>query len=295
MLLAMANMMSLRWLPNMEEKMLSISSAYNMLAFIFFSTTFIYTFIRLIGMRKKPDTAHSEMLDWIRKHIVLYGVWTVLCLLISIFLFVKLFLVQKIILLVSGLICVLYAIPFIPYKGKWIPLREVPYIKTVVVAIIWSILCVSCILVYTDMYPVLVRPQHILLFAMNLLFILALTIPFDIRDMRYDKETGTLNLAHLLGVEVVKKISILLLILYCILSFVFFVYMPCYIKYENFFRSFNLAVCTASIAGALAAIYLVRGVDISSKEQKFTFELDGIIIAQNLLILAIYSVYYVFD
>lgn len=199
------------------------------------------------------------------------------------------------IIMFAGLLCGLYAVPIYKSGMQWKSLREVPYIKTIIVAIVWSMLCVSCVMVQADMYPVIVRPQHILLFTINFFFILGLTIPFDIRDMEYDKEAGVKTISHLIGVEKTKKLSIGILVLYMILSFVFFIYIPCYINYPVFFRSFNQAIFTAAIAGGLAAIFIVKNISSTSKESVFTFELDGVIIAQSIFMIGIYSVYYFFN
>ena len=293
-LLCLSNLLSLRWLPNMEMTQLSIFGSKYLLLFVFFATTAAYTFIRLIGLREKHPNASSEMIDYVRANKTLLSIWAILCALITGYCFYKLFMVQMIIILFAGLLSALYAIPIYKHKNEWHSLRQIPYLKTILVALVWSLMTVSCVLVYADMYPVIVRPQHVLLFFINFIFIWALTIPFDIRDMEYDKEIEVKTISHLLGVEKTKWFSIGLLIVYLILSFMFYIYIPCDIKYQTFFRSFNLAVFTASLAGGLAAIFLIKSITTQSKESVFTIELDGIIIAQSVFMIAIYSVYYFF-
>jgi 4-hydroxybenzoate polyprenyltransferase len=112
--------------------------------------------------------------------------------------------------------------------------------------------------------------------------------------MEYDKEVQVKTISHTLGIDKTKWFSIGLLILYIVLSFMFYIYIPCDIKYQTFFRSFNLAIFTASLAGGLAAIFIVKSIKKEAKESVFTLELDGVIIAQSVFMIAIYSVYYFF-
>ena len=165
--LAMSNLLSLRWLPNMAEPALSIHGAKYLLIFIGTSCTSMYTAIRLVGLREKHETASSEMLDWVRKYKTFVIIWAAICLLIAMYCFYQLYMVQMLIIMFAGLLCGLYAVPIYKSGTQWKSLREVPYLKTIIVAIVWSMLCVSCVMVQANMYPVIVRPQHILLFAIN--------------------------------------------------------------------------------------------------------------------------------
>ena len=291
-LLTLSNILSLHWLPNLQEEYIRFSNAKYLLVFNTFATIFIYTFIRIIGLREKHPTASSEMIDWVRKNKNLLIVWSVLCFAIAIYCLFHLYIVQIYIVLILGLVSVLYIIPIYKSANEWKSLRQIPYIKTVLVALVWAFLTVSCALVYADMYPVIIRPQHILLFIINFLFILGLTIPFDIRDLSYDKEGNLKTIAHLLGIANTKKLSIIILVLYIILSFLFYIYIPCDIDYKLFFRSYNLAIFMAVLLGGLGAIYIIKDLSDTTKEQVFTFELDGLIIAQSIFMIAIYSVYH---
>lgn len=294
-LLGLSNLLSLRWLPNMEETQLSISGAKYMLVFILFACTFVYTAIRLLGLREKHPNASSEMIDYVRKYKVYLGIWAALCFSVAMYCFYHLFIVQILLIIFAGFLCAIYAMPLYKSNGEWRSLRQIPYIKTFIVALVWALLCVSCVMVYADMYPVMVRPQHILLFCMDFIFILALTIPFDIRDIDYDIEGNVKTIAQRIGIDNTKKLSIGLLISYMLLSFIFYIYLPCYIKYQVFFRSFNQAIYVMCFAAALASIFIVKKINKDSKESVFTFELDGMIIVQSIGVIAVCSIYYFFN
>ncbi len=293
-LLTISNILSLHWLPNLEEEYIRIANAKYLLLFNFFATIFIYTFIRLIGLRENHVTVKSELMDWVRKYKVALIIWATVCLVISIYAFFHLFVVQIYIIIFLGLVSVLYAIPIYKSGNEWKSLRHIPYLKTFIVALVWAFLSVSCVFVYADMFPIIIRPQHVLLFIIDFIFILGLTIPFDIRDMAYDKEGNVQTIAHQLGLAKTKTLSIILLASYIVLSFIFYIYIPCDIDYKLFFRSYNLAIFMAVLLGGLGAIYIIKDIHENSSEQVFTFELDGMIIAQSVFMIGIYAIYYFF-
>jgi 4-hydroxybenzoate polyprenyltransferase len=294
-LLSIANLLALRWLPNMQDNYLSLSNAKYLLVFNFFATVFIYTFIRLLGLREKHPQATSEMLDWVRKNKIVLILWTIVSGIISIYWLYHLHRSQQYIILSLGALSILYAMPVYKSNGIWKSLRHIPYIKTIIVAIVWSVLTVICVVANTEMYPVLIRPQHILLTIINFIFILALTIPFDIRDIAYDSEVAVKTIAQKLGIEQTKKLSIGLLILYMVLSFILYIYWPCYIYYPEFFRSFNLATFVAAMFGGLGSIFIIKNISASSDEQVYTFQIDGMIVVQSIFMILIYSIYYIGD
>jgi 4-hydroxybenzoate polyprenyltransferase len=109
----------------------------------------------------------------------------------------------------------LYSVPAIPTRQGLIPLRNIPLLKLFLIAYVWASVTVWLPLLAAG-WPIM-APEGWLLFLQRFLFILPLTIVFDIRDIERDKTTATLTLPRLLGVRRAKIIAFGVLLLYMLL------------------------------------------------------------------------------
>lgn len=122
--------------------------------------------------------------------------------------------VHIIALIPIGLISIGYTIPVIPGHGKNIGLREIPGLKIFIISLIVSSVTVflPVISARNDIY---INDYEILfLFAERFLFVFALTIPFDIRDMAYDRIKLTKTIPVIFG-EKRAKLSALFALAVC--------------------------------------------------------------------------------
>jgi 4-hydroxybenzoate polyprenyltransferase len=268
----------------------TLFSSRFLLLFVGTATIAAYTFLRLAGLREKHPNTSSDMLDWVRKYKYFLGASFMLHAGIAVYAFLHLNDAQQMIIACMGTIGLFYGIPCIPYKGKLRPLRQIPFLKVFLVSISWTM--ITCVSVYATSFPVLVRPQYLLLSIMTFLFIFALTLVFDIRDYEFDKEIDMTTIAHAVGIEKTKSIAHYLLVLYCLLGFIFYIYMPIDIYYPNFFKSYNLPVFVGFLVGGLGGIFIIQKLTQQSKESVYTFQLDGIIILQSVFILLTYLMNY---
>ena len=99
-----------------------------------------------------------------------------------------------------ALIAIGYSMPVFA-RARWQRLRDVPFLKLVLIGTVVSFVTVT--LPYLSAYDVqsLKSTKHLLLFAGRVFFILAITIPFDIRDMNYDGKFGLKTLPLTMGVK----------------------------------------------------------------------------------------------
>ncbi len=82
-------------------------------------------------------------------------------------------------------------------------LRDIPFLKIFLIAITWTV--TSVVLPFLEL-GLTINLEMILLFIFNFLFTIALTIPFDIRDLAHDhKNTKTIPLYF--GVKTSKNIA----------------------------------------------------------------------------------------
>jgi len=102
-------------------------------------------------------------------------------------------------------------IPFILTLGYLLPLfngkrmRDLPFIKIALVAIVWA--WVSVVLPIVRYEIVLLSPKIALVVTERALFIFAITIPFDIRDVAQDIQAGTKTIPSTMRLESSKLLA----------------------------------------------------------------------------------------
>ncbi len=172
----------------------------NYLLFVFFSTWAMYSMHRIAGNRKMhPDQVNSRF-TIIARHIKTIKTFAMVGAFLSVFFFLRLDDSTKLLLFIP---IVLSAIYVVPIMGK--QLRDVAYIKLLLIAIIFTIICLV-IPLYNDVENEIILRSSVVL----LLFMLSLTIPFDIRDKEIDHKEGIKTLVTWLGTSLSKSIAIML-------------------------------------------------------------------------------------
>lgn len=129
----------------------------------------------------------------------------------------------QLVLTCSAILCLLYMLPLYKKHG----LRFFPVTKLAIVAFCWALLLVYYPAVssyntsFLPRFDTLLSALVLSLLPVQLfLFILALCIPFEIRDLKYD-EAALHTLPQLVGVQTSKNIGIGLLVLIPAIEFMF--------------------------------------------------------------------------
>ena len=180
---------------------------YAYLLFTFSSTVFIYSIHRLIGINKVKKFAHKgrfAIIEKFKNHILIYAMISFLgcCYFFLNFDFSRISL-----LLGAGIISILYTIPIF---GKSMRLRDFSFIKIFLIAIVWSYVCGSI-----PLYENNISLNAILIYFLEIvLFFIAITIPFDIRDFHVDTANSVKTLPTHLG----REKSILLSLIFIVLT-----------------------------------------------------------------------------
>ncbi len=117
-----------------------------------------------------------------------------------------------------------YSIPIIRRRNKFLRLRDISWYKAVWIAFSYAWLATCLPIAFILPLNNLLRPQVIFIFLRNFLFIFAIAIPFDIRDVRTDLHSGIRTLPLLLGIKGSIKIALILLFAF-VLSAILQVYM----------------------------------------------------------------------
>ncbi len=111
-----------------------------------------------------------------------------------------------------GILTLLYAFGFVNVNGVKYSLRYIPVVKIFVIAFVWAGVSVFFLL---DL-----SAKTLVFFLQMMLFVLALTIPFDIRDLFFD-EHQIKTIPVLIGVKKTKIIGIFFMILSVIIHYMF--------------------------------------------------------------------------
>lgn len=159
-----------------------------------------------------------------------------------------------------GLISVLYNSPLLN-SIKYLPLRSIPLVKIFLISYIWANI--------GSFLPVLthyISPNRevYMFFVAQFLFILAITLPFDIRDFYGDIRKNLRTLPGTLGIKRTKYLAYLALVSHFVL--LMFVHDEAWIF----------------IPLLLMAFFLAKRSTASKPGHYYTFYIDGLIILQFL-------------
>jgi hypothetical protein len=195
---------------------LEVELPSKLLGFVFFSTITGYNFVKYAGIAKLHHRSLTNNLKIIQ-------VFSFACFIV---LFVLAFFQTFQTLLISGvlgLFTALYAIPFLPQQKN---LRSLKSIKIFVIALVWA--GTSCLLPLKNLNYIF-NSEIILHLIQVFVFVLALIIPFEIRDLNYDK-LALKTFPQLIGIKKTKIAGYLLLLVFIVLGYTInnekFVFIP---------------------------------------------------------------------
>jgi 4-hydroxybenzoate polyprenyltransferase len=113
-----------------------------------------------------------------------------------------------------AILSILYVTPFIPFKGKMISLRKIPFTKIFIIALVWTLVTVMLPYVNEHGFSQLNNTNLKLTLLTRFLFVFAITLPFDIRDIKFDNNQSLKTIPSIIGIRPTVIISELLLVSY---------------------------------------------------------------------------------
>jgi len=174
--------------------------------FVFFATILSYNMIRLVQL----DRINSMTAIWIRAHKKSLVFLNVLALFGLVYFAFDLNLSGFKALLPFVVATLFYVLPI---KNKSSGLRQIPGLKLFLIALSWA----GITLYFPIQEAGLAVSNQWLFFAQRFLFILAITIPFDIRDSQFDlRELATLP--QVLGVNKAKIVAIMAVVAFLVVD-----------------------------------------------------------------------------
>ena len=168
---------------------------------LFTSTLGIYNFSILITRPKHPELSTYRRVRWFFAHYRLMVTITIVCLLSLAPLFFLMSMESRILLIFLSVISFSYSLPLFTIAGYKFGLRNIPGLKQVLITLVWTMSTVLLPVLeaqHLELSPITLRNTTILI-AERFLFIGALTIPFDIRDLFDDRKAGLKTIPTVFG------------------------------------------------------------------------------------------------
>ncbi|NOQ74703.1 MAG: hypothetical protein GQ574_22005 [Crocinitomix sp.] len=233
---------------------------WQLIAFVFFATVLTYTFQRYYKIISDTKQVGLRMVWMKRNPNLIKGILVVSALGCLPFLF-SMTVTSLLLLFGCGVLSLFYVVKIPGKIGR--NLRDIPSLKIFLIGIVWA--ATSAFLPYLN-EPVGSVEIPWILFIADFLFVVGITIPFDIRDIILD-ESEKKTIPQLLGEKKALWIAVLMLMVnYALLTLI--VDSPLML---------SLTCLTLSII-------FVRASTKDSPDIYFSFFIDGLLILQPILL-----------
>lgn len=247
--------------------------------FIFFLTLFIYSFHRIYRLNHRSSKERQEGRHrWVKKNLgtalsILFfsGIGIAYCIIFWTNLFTFLCLMP------IAVVTLGYSIPFIKTAGKIIRLRDVPGLKIFLISIVLGLTTVVLPLIFYSKINTISYPELLLVFVRRVLFIFAITLPFDIRDIQYDAENNVKTIPLLFGIKRSKQFAVFALVVFILLALLQFF----------FFNNLNSNYIVSLIISAIITLFIILETGKEKQELFYSFFIEGTMLLQLFLVIII--------
>lgn len=236
---------------------------------IFFATLFDYNLHRLVTVLSNKEALNSDKHKWLKEYLNLFYVLVVFS--VIGFLIAVYFAKKEVLITLSpfAFITLFYSLPVFKNQKYLFRLREIPILKIFLISIVWS--------ATTILLPIVQSGKsfdflHVALMLIErFLFVFAITIPFDIRDMQGDEQSGLKTIPLIIGVKKSMILANALIMLFLLIS----VY---------HYQSSIVVTLLTFVLSAISTLYFLN----SKRLQKSSFYhygiLDGTMLLQGVLL-----------
>lgn len=253
------------------------------LGLLFTSTLGIYNFCILITRPAKPQRSPYRRVRWFFAHYRLMVTFTIVSLLSLIPLFFIITTESKILLIFLSILSFGYGLPLFTVGEHKFGLRNIPGLKPFLITLVWTMSCVLFPVLesmHNHLTDVSMRDTTILI-AKRFLFIGALTIPFDIRDLFDDRKMGLKTIPVVWGEKNAYLFCQVLLAGYIVLMFLF--------RQNGFSLDFFALTLTMFLTG-----WLIFRSAWEKNEYYYFLYMDGVLILQYVMVVAFSFLKYFF-
>ncbi len=178
-----------------------------LIAFVFFSTWLLYALHRIVGILRLKnflDIERYSVIARFRHHIIVYAIIASIG---TLWFFFQLSFSVQVAVVLPGFFSIAYVVPFFGRKRR---LRDFNQIKIYLVAFVWGWVTVVLPAVYFELG---FSWSLVLLFLERSLFVFAITLPFDIRDLNVDEHSNVSTIPAVIGIKKTIRLALILLVL----------------------------------------------------------------------------------
>jgi hypothetical protein len=179
--------------------------------FVFCSTVLSYNFIRIY----RKITINTWLSNWIDANRIGIVTVSILSFIGIVYIGFNVSINALLFLIPFGGLTLFYVFPLPLFLKNNTSLRTIARLKIFLIAFCWAGITVLFPLIN---YEVVFSSDLFIIFLQRFLFVVVITIPFDIRDVSYDA-TSLKTLPQILGVEKAKRLGLFLLMLFLGLLF----------------------------------------------------------------------------
>ena len=202
--------------------LLGTNPDYGILALLGCATFSLYNFSMILAKPKSPLNSPHRRPRWIYSHYKFIVALTVLSSIALLPLAIQLGSQSAIVLGLAALIAISYNLPLFKRATDREGLRSLPGAKVFIIALVWTLSCVCLPIAALDDSGHLVSvSDKWILSVKRFLFITAITIPFDMRDVLQDKQYNLKTIPVILGERKANLFCQAILVLYVVLLLLF--------------------------------------------------------------------------
>ena len=230
------------------------------LVLLSFTTTLTcYNLTRLFKL-SEYEKGFSPLSRWVVKHRFTTVSLTLVGGVLSVWLISAYDLVRLLLYIPIGFLALLYTLP-LRIGGRSMQLRHFPGIKIFLIAVLWTLATVRIPLSLSGALPI----QNLWITEISrFVFIIGITIPFDIRDLKYDSPKLR-TIPQQVGKTKAKKIAKIHLLIFMLLQQLLF-----------FFGDLSLRELISSYLIGLLAVFLVHFAGGKRGEWYYGFWIEGL-------------------
>lgn len=248
---------------------------YPLLILLFTSTLCIYNLSIFLSKPKDPQSSPFRRVRWFFKYYNAMVAITLVSIIALIPVFFMLSPATQRLLIILSVLSVSYSLPLFSSGKQRFGLRNIPGLKSLMITVVWVLSCVILPIFEAEKWQGihLLATDECILIAKRCLFIFALTIPFDMRDLFQDQKLGLKTIPVMLGEKRAYLFCQVLLAGYIVLQFM--------LMGHGFNRDFFALSGVAILTG-----WLIFKSEWEKDEYYYFFYMDGVLILQYVALLA---------
>lgn len=197
-------------------QVLGLSVNWYVVILEFCSTLLLYNFSLYLSMPGEQSDSPFIRTKWFQKNKGAIAVFSFFALLVLLYCLYSLHIYTYFLLGAVGLLSLGYALPILRIKGKTVTFRQIAGLKVFLIAFVWALSSVGLPVTESIDTPSEVLPTPLIMywFCLEFLFVLAITLPFDIRDVKQDQYYHLKTIPTMLGVEKTKALCYFILLIH---------------------------------------------------------------------------------